>query len=182
MTIGGTVAFYSFTTYTQKFLVNSVGWSRDEATLVCALALLCFLPLQPMLGLLSDRIGRRPLLIVFGILGSCAVIPIFTLLGEARSPWAAGGLILAALVIVSGYTSINAIVKAELFPASVRALGVGFPYAVTVSVFGGSAEFVALWARSVGAEQIYFYYVTGCILISLLTYLGMKSRALGSVT
>lgn len=51
----------------------------------------------------------------------------------------------AALTVVSGYTSINAVVKAGLFPAEIRALGVGLPYAITVSIFGGTAEYIALW-------------------------------------
>jgi MFS transporter, MHS family, alpha-ketoglutarate permease len=83
-------------------------------------------------------------------------------------------LLMAALVIVSGYTSINAVVKAELFPAEVRALGVGLPYALTVAIFGGSAEYVALWMKKAGHESWFYWYITGCILVSLLVYLLMK--------
>ncbi len=54
---------------------------------------------------------------------------------------------MVGLIIVTGYTSINAIVKAELFPTEIRALGVGLPYALTVAIFGGTAEFIALWLK-----------------------------------
>jgi MHS family alpha-ketoglutarate permease-like MFS transporter len=85
---------------------------------------------------------------------------------------------LGSLVIVTGYTSINAIVKAELFPTNVRALGVGLPYALTVAIFGGSTEYVALWLKNIGHENWFFFYVAGCGLISLLVYvfMGESSR------
>jgi MHS family alpha-ketoglutarate permease-like MFS transporter len=79
-----------------------------------------------------------------------------------------------ALIIVSGYTSINAVVKAELFPTEIRALGVGFPYSVTVAIFGGTAEYVALSFKNAGHEPYFYWYVTGCIFISLLVYLTMR--------
>ena len=78
-----------------------------------------------------------------------------------------------ALIIVSGYTSINAVVKAELFPTEIRALGVGFPYSVTVAIFGGTAEYVALWFKNAGHESYFYMYVTGCIFTSLLVYIFM---------
>jgi MHS family alpha-ketoglutarate permease-like MFS transporter len=83
-------------------------------------------------------------------------------------------LLLAALVIVSGYTSINAIVKAELFPAEVRALGVGLPYALTVAIFGGTAEYIALWLKEIGHEPYFYWYITACIFLSLMVYLFMR--------
>jgi MFS transporter, MHS family, alpha-ketoglutarate permease len=71
-------------------------------------------------------------------------------------------------MIVSGYTSINALVKAELFPASIRATGVGVPYAFAVSVFGGTAEYLALWFKSVNLESGFYWYTTAIIACTLL--------------
>lgn len=173
LTLGGTVAFYSYTTYTQKFLVNTTGFSKEEATAITALALFVFMCLQPIIGSLSDRVGRRPLLIAFGILGSLLTVPIMSNLATATSYGSAFALVMTALVIVSGYTSINAVVKAELFPTEIRAIGVGLPYALTVSVFGGTAEYLALWTKSIGRESLFYYYVAGCILVSLLVYVFM---------
>ncbi|MDJ1157227.1 MFS transporter [Chelatococcus sp. SYSU_G07232] len=170
LTLGGTVAFYTYTTYMQKFLVNTVGLTKDQSTLISAAALFIFMLLQPVVGALSDRIGRRPLLIAFGVLGSLATVPLLTTLSQTKDAWTAFFLIMAALVIVSGYTSINAVVKAELFPTNIRALGVGLPYALTVSIFGGTAEYFALLFKDMGHESGFYWYVTGCIAFSLAVY------------
>lgn len=173
LTLGGTVAFYTYSTYMQKFLVNTSGFGKQTATLIMAAALAVFMLLQPLVGALSDRIGRRPLLIAFGVLGALATVPLLEALAQTRSGWVAFGLICAALVIASGYTAISAVVKAELFPTEVRALGVALPYAIAVSVFGGSAEYVGLWFKAAGRESGFFWYVSGCIGLSLLVYLWM---------
>jgi MHS family alpha-ketoglutarate permease-like MFS transporter len=177
LTLGGTVAFYTFTTYAQKFLVNTSGWSKDDATLITALALLVFMLLQPLFGALSDRWGRKPLLIGFGIGGMLLTVPILDLLGRTSDLTQGFLLMLAALIIVSGYTSINAVVKAELFPAEIRALGVGLPYAFSVSLFGGTAEYIALWLKKIGHEQWYFWYVAGCCAVSLCVYVAMQDTS-----
>lgn len=174
LTMGGTLAFYTYTTYMQKYLVNSAGLSKADSTLVSAATLFLYMLLQPLVGALSDRIGRRPILIAFGVLGTLFTVPILHALGEVRGAVGAFWLIMAALVIVSGYTSINAVVKAELFPTEVRALGVGLPYALTVSIFGGTAEYIALWFKHVGHEDGYAWYVTACIAASLAIYVGMR--------
>jgi MHS family alpha-ketoglutarate permease-like MFS transporter len=170
LTMGGTLAFYTCTTYTQKFLVNTAGMTKEQATVILTAALFVFMCLQPAFGALSDRIGRRPLLIGFGVLGTLLIVPLMTALGSASSSLTAFGLIIAMLTIVSGYTSINAVVKAELFPVEIRALGVALPYAVTVSLFGGTAEYVALWLKGIGHEGWFYRYVAGCIFASLLVY------------
>lgn len=174
LTLGGTLAFYTFTTYMQKYLVVSVGMGKDTATAVSAATLFVFMLLQPAVGALSDRIGRRPLLITFGVLGTLGTVPLFTALQPGVTPLQAFGLILAALVAISGYTAINAVVKAELFPVGIRALGVGLPYALTVSIFGSSAEMLALWFKVSGNEAGFYWYVTICIAVSLGVYVRMS--------
>jgi MFS transporter, MHS family, alpha-ketoglutarate permease len=173
LTMGGTLAFYTYTTYMHKFLVNSAGLDSRSASLLNASTLFVFMLMQPVVGALSDRIGRRPLLIAFGVLGTALSVPILSALQEVRTATHAFWLILAALTIVSFYTSINAVVKAELFPVEVRALGVGLPYALTVAVFGGTADYVALWFKQAGHESGFYWYVTACIAVSLLVYLWM---------
>jgi MHS family alpha-ketoglutarate permease-like MFS transporter len=174
LTLGGTIAFYTYTTYMQKFLVNTSGFSKATATLVSASALFVYMLLQPVVGAISDVVGRRPVLIAFGVLGVLCTVPLLTALQAARDPIEAFVLIVTGLAIVSCYTAINAVVKAELFPTSVRALGVGLPYALTVAIFGGTAEYVALWLKQAGRETDFYWYVTGCIAVSLVVYATMR--------
>lgn len=173
LTLGGTLAFYTYTTYMQKFLVNSAGISKQLSTVLTFIALLVFAGLQPLFGAWSDRIGRKPLLIGFGIAGTLTTVPLFSALSSGPSPLTILLLMILSLVIVSGYTSINAVVKAELFPTNVRALGVGLPYALTVAIFGGSAEYVALSFKQAGHEVYYYYYITLAIFLSLVIYVVM---------
>lgn len=174
LTAGGTLAFYAYTTYMQKFLVNTSGFSRETATWVMTGALALYALIQPLAGALSDRIGRRPLMIGFGVAGVLATVPIFRALETVRDPLAAFALVMAALVIVTGYTAINAVVKAELFPAHIRALGVALPYAIANTVFGGTAEYVALWLKGAQMERAFYWYVTAMIAVSLVTYWRMR--------
>jgi MHS family alpha-ketoglutarate permease-like MFS transporter len=174
LTAGGTAAFYTYTTYMQKFLKLSVGLTDDQTTVVTLSALIFGMFLQPIYGAISDRIGRKWLLIGFGVTGVLFTIPLLTTLQSVKGPFAAFLLIAAAWTIVSGYTSINAVVKAELFPTNIRAIGVGLPYALTVSIFGGTTDSVALWFKSIGHEAWFYYYLTGMIGISLVVYLFMR--------
>ncbi|MEV0822782.1 MFS transporter [Nonomuraea rubra] len=174
LTMGGTVAYYTYTTYLTKYLSNTAGLPKETATLVSFCALFIFMCLQPLAGGLSDRIGRRPLLITFGIGSMLGTVPLMTALGGVQG--FGGGLVLSliGLVIVTGYTSINAVVKAELFPTNVRALGVALPYAIANALFGGTAEYVALWFKDSGIESGFFWYVSGCAAVSLVVYLTMR--------
>jgi MHS family alpha-ketoglutarate permease-like MFS transporter len=181
LTAGGTIAFYTYTTYLQKFLVNTSGFSKATATEVSAAALFVFMLLQPAVGALSDRVGRRPVMIAFGIAGVLFTVPIMTALSGVESPFMAFLLAMAALIIVSGYTAINAVVKAELFPAHIRALGVALPYAIANAAFGGTAEYAALWFKGQGMESVYFWYVTALIGVSLLTYIRMRDTGRNSL-
>jgi len=174
LTAGGTLAFYAYTTYMQKYLVNTAGFDRPTAARIMTAALTLYMLIQPLVGALSDRIGRKPLLIAFGIGTTLFTVPLFSLIGEGGSPVRVFALIMAGLVLVSGYTAINAIVKAELFPSHIRALGVALPYAIANALFGGTAEYVALWFKSIGVESLFFWYVSAMAALSLIAYWTMR--------
>lgn len=176
-TAGGSLIFYTFTTYMQKYLVNSVGLPIKTASYVMTVCLFLYMCMQPLFGALSDRIGRRTSMMLFGALGALGTVPILTTMHQASSPVTAGLLILVALAIVSFYTSISGIVKAEMFPPEVRALGVGLAYAVANAIFGGSAEFVALALKNAGHENAFFWYVSVMMVIAFLFSLRLPKQA-----
>lgn len=174
LTAGGTAAFYTFTTYMQTFVRQTAGFSDITTTYVIAGSLIFAAVLQPIYGLISDKIGRKPMLIFFGVCGTLFTVPLLTTLAGTKSPWMAFLLISAAWIFVAGYTSINAVVKAELFPTAIRATGVAVPYALTVSIFGGTAPAIALFFKQQGHEQWFYYYLAGIIFLSFLVYSTMR--------
>ncbi|MEP6750047.1 MAG: MFS transporter, partial [Bacteroidota bacterium] len=97
LTLGGTLAFYTYTTYMQKFLVNTAGLSKNKSTLLSFCSLFLFALIQPLFGMLSDRIGRRPLLLAFGISGTLLTIPLLTALSHTSNMWTAFALLMVAL-------------------------------------------------------------------------------------
>jgi MHS family alpha-ketoglutarate permease-like MFS transporter len=172
-TAGGSLIFYTFTTYMQKYLVNTAHMDAKTASNVMTVVLLIFMLLQPVFGIISDRIGRKNSMLCFTSLSILATVPLLNALGHVTSAYTAFFLILTALTIISFYTSISGVVKAELFPTEVRALGVGLSYALANAAFGGTAEYVALWFKQAGHESWFAWYVTGMVCIGLVAALAM---------
>ena len=170
MTAGGSAAFYAFTTYLQKLLVNTAGFPKAEATLITAAALLLFAAVQPLFGLLSDRFGRKPLLYAFGVAGMLVTVPVFDALRGADTALEAFALALLPLLALAPYTAVGAIIKAELFPAHIRTLGVALPYAVANALFGGTAEYAALWFKDRGIEGAFGWYITALIGVATVAF------------
>lgn len=182
MNVGGTVAFYTFSSYSQKFLVNTSGFTAKQSTLITTTALFLFMLAQPLFGMIADRVGRRPVLLWFGILGTFGTVPIMTALARTDNPIVAFALILAGLLIVAGFTSTTAVVKTELFPTEIRAMGVSVCQAITASLLGGTAEYVALRLKLAGHETWFYWYVSACCAVSLSVYLMMKETRLAKLT
>ncbi|GAA4048345.1 MFS transporter [Arthrobacter methylotrophus] len=171
VTLGGTVAFYTYTNFILSFMQNTSGIAKETSSQINFWALLIFMCLQPVYGMISDKVGRKPLLLWFGILGVLCTWPLLSALGGTTDPFVAFLLMMGGLLIVGGYTSINALVKAELFPSSIRALGVGLGYAIANSLFGGTVPLVGAALQKAGQVEVFFTYVTVAIGISLLVYI-----------
>ena len=172
-TAAGSLLFYMYTTYMQKYLVNTAHLSTTVATNVMTAALACFMLMQPAFGALSDRIGRRTSMVCFGVFGVLATRPLLAAIGLASTPLAAFALVTVALTGVSFYSAISGIVKAEMFPVQIRGLGVGVPYAISNALFGGTAEYVALWFKNRGMEPSFGWYVTVVAGVGLVAALVM---------
>ena len=138
-----------------------------------AAVLIPFALMQPAFGALSDRIGRKANIVIFGVGATLATVPLLTLLGGASSAGAAFALVLCALVIASPYTAVSGLFKAELFPVHVRALGVGLAYGIGNALFGGTAEYVALKFKQAGVESGFYWYATAICAVALVTALLM---------
>jgi MHS family alpha-ketoglutarate permease-like MFS transporter len=173
-TAGGSLIFYTFTTYMQKYLVNTAGMHAKTASNVMTCALLVYMLMQPVFGALSDKIGRRNCMLWFGGLATLCTVPLLYALRDVSSPYAAFGLVIVGMAIISLYTSISGLIKAEMFPPQVRALGVGLSYAVGNAVFGGSAEFVALSLKSMKMESTFYWYVTAMCAVALVVSFRMR--------
>jgi metabolite-proton symporter len=172
-TAGGSLCFYTFSTYMQKFLIGTVHLSPSVASLIMMVCLVLFMLEQPLCGLLSDRIGTKTMMIIFSSVITLTAAPILMLMSTISNPFAAFGLVLFGLTTVCFYTSISGVLKADLFPTEIRALGVGLPHAIANAIFGGSAEYVALAFKSAQHENYFFYYITVMALITFVAAVTM---------
>lgn len=166
--------FYVYTTYMQKFLTNTGSFTKDQATQLSALTLVAFMLAQPLCGWLSDRVGRKAMLLVAFGGGALVTWPIMDRLAVSRSMTVAFLLILGGVLFESAYTSISAVVKAELFPTRVRSLGVALPYALANALFGGTAEYVALWFKAARMESGFYVYASVLAAVGFLAALTMR--------
>ena len=182
LTSGGSLPFYCYTTYMQKFLTNSGHFSKDAATGISALSLIFYLVIIPAMGWIGDLVGRTRLMGAGFALGALAVWPIMTAIARTPNAATALALVCGALLLHGGYSAVNAVVKAEIFPTAVRGLGVSLPYALGNALFGGTAEYVALWFKQSGRESGFFIYVGVVMALSAATALTMgEPRRLGLI-
>lgn len=176
ITSAGSLTFYVYTTYMQKYLINTGGLDKGVVSDIMTVCLLVFIVLQPILGAISDKVGRKTMMLVFVIGMLLLTVPLLGLLGTVSSPVTAALLILVAFVFLGCYTSISGIVKSEMFPAYIRGMGVGFTYAIGNSLFGGSAEYIGLFFTDHGIGHVFPWYVVGVCVLGLVAVLFMHDN------
>ena len=174
LTAGGGVGFYTYTTYMTQFLINTAGFADKVAANIMLVVLFLFMCAQPLFGWISDRVGRRPLMMLSFGGGALLAVPIMTAISRADSFGTAVVLCLVPLLVLSGYTSLSAIFKAELFPAHVRALGVALPYSIAQALFGGQAATAANWFKDAGNEFAYYWVMAGILACGFVVVLMMR--------
>ncbi|MFF0588564.1 MFS transporter [Streptomyces sp. NPDC003781] len=175
ITAGGTIAYYTWTSYLPTYAELNAGVAKSDALLAGTISLAFFGLLQPLGGLLSDRFGRRPLLLFFGVGFALLSVP---LLHSLHDSFAVLLLVqCAGMVLLTGFTSISAAVNAEVFPPRVRAAGIGFPYSLTVALFGGTAPYVGTLFKDLGHSGLFPWYVAVLCLLSSLVYLRLPETA-----
>lgn len=178
ITLGGTVAFYTYSVNAPAIVKTTYGTQAMTATWINLAGLIFLMLLQPIGGIISDRVGRRPLLVWFGAGGLVYTYVLITYLPRTHSPATSFALLAVGYIILTGYTSINALVKSELFPAHIRALGVGIGYALANSIFGGTAPLIYQALKARNQVPLFIAYVTACIAVSLAVYLfALKNKA-----
>jgi MHS family alpha-ketoglutarate permease-like MFS transporter len=181
LTAAGSLSFYAYTTYMQKFLVAASGFDKDTATAIMAGVLVIYMLVQPLVGWASDHVGRKTTMAVGLGAGALATFPVMSAIAGAHSAWLAFGLILILVACHSGYSAVNAAVKAELFPARLRALGVALPYALANAIFGGTAEYVAGWLKKLHVESGFYVYVAAMMAVAAVVAARLRNTNVTSL-
>lgn len=182
ITMAGTIAFQTYGTYMPKYLVNTAGFSPDLSTEIAMAALVIYTIIHPPMGWLSDKVGRKAMLIAFSLAGLVSSVPIMTTLAKTTDPFAAFGLLLLGLVLLCPYTAVSAIFKAEMFPTEIRAMAVGISFATSVSLFGGTSELIALSFKKAGHESWFYWYMAASFALALVAALTMRRPADAEIT
>ncbi len=176
LTAGGTLAFYAYSIYSRSSWstppVSAARWRARSTRRPCSSSCCC----NRWSAGLSDRIGRKPIMVAFGIGGLLFTYPIFSTLATVRDPLTAaaghGGADHRHRLYVDQRGG-----EGRTLPRHIRALGVALPYALANTIFGGTAEYVALKFKAAGWEQGFYWYVTAMIGVSLIVYLRMRDTA-----
>jgi MHS family alpha-ketoglutarate permease-like MFS transporter len=168
LTAAPALAFYVWTAYLPTYAAITVGFDLKKGLLTGVISLVVFLLLQPVFGALSDKIGRKPMLLTFGTFFTIATVP---LLASLRPTFTSLLFVqLTGLVFIACWSSISSAVAAELFPARLRSSGIAFPYGLAIAIFGGTGPYVATYLVHIGHATSFGWYIAAVALGSTLVY------------
>lgn len=167
LSAGGSIMFYTWLIFAPTYAQVARGQDPDSALAAALLAQVVFLAALPLMGLLGDRVGRRPMIIAFGVGFLALSFPLNRMIDGSF-----GGLFLAmtiALLLLACLFAVNGAVWAEVFPTAVRAAGVAAPLSLATAIFGGTAPYLNTWFASNDLQDVFIWYLMGVTALTLLT-------------
>lgn len=170
-----TFAFYIFVVYVPTYAIKVLGAEPQTAFAANTVGLIIFMLCQPVFGWLSDKIGRKPQLIVFAV---GYLVFFYPIIKWMDGTFASILLVeLFGLVLYALYTAIGPAVMSEQFPTEVRAVGIGAPYNLMVALLGGTTPYVLTWLQSIGKQDYFYFMVLVGALLTLITFMKMPETA-----
>lgn len=170
-----TFAFYIFVVYVPTYAIKVLGAEPQTAFAANTVGLIIFMLCQPVFGWLSDKIGRKPQLIVFAV---GYLVFFYPIIKWMDGTFASILLVeLFGLVLYALYTAIGPAVMSEQFPTEVRAVGIGAPYNLMVALLGGTTPYVLTWLQSIGKQDYFYFMVSVGALLTLITFIKMPETA-----
>lgn len=166
-----TFAFYVFVIYVPTYAINTLGADPKTAFAANTISMVLFMLCQPLFGMLSDKIGRKPQLIVFAVGYLLFFYPVIKWMDSSFT-----SILLAemfGLLLYALYTSIGPAVMSEQFPTEVRAVGIGAPYNLVVALLGGTTPYMLTWLQSIGKQDYFYFIILIGAFITLITFLRM---------
>jgi len=175
ISILGAFSFYLFIVYVPVYAIHRSGAAPAVAYAASTVSLIIFTAVQPLFGMLSDRFGRRPQMIVMAAAYVVFLYPV--VLSTGSTFWSILPVELFGTLFYALFTAIAPAVFAELFSTEVRSLGIGLPFNLVVALLGGTTPYLMTWLQSHGHERWFLVYVCVGSAVSLITYVLMKETA-----
>lgn len=166
LTVGLTVVYYIWGVVAPSYAATALKMDRGAALWAGVIANVVFIAALPFWGRLSDRIGRKPVLIMSSAGAALFHFPMTWLLKD--SPWQLTVSMSVMLFFIAGSAAIVPAVYAELFPTHIRTVGVGVPYSICVAVFGGTAPYLQTWLGTIGQAYLFNVYAVILLLVGIL--------------
>jgi MHS family proline/betaine transporter-like MFS transporter len=169
LVVGGTVATYVNISYLPTYATTYLHLPMNDAFTALGVAIMVTVLLIPLFGSLSDKIGRRPILLGSSFIYLILIYPLFSWVGTDPTLSKLLVVEMTCCILLGAYFGVFAAAVAELFPIAIRSSGLGISYNLTVMVFGGFAQFIVTWLIEVLETPVAIaYYLSAAIAISVI--------------